>query len=63
MLLLGDLLKIIGMRDDIGDLLQHHRLLKCYFLGIGDCIGIPGGDAVFSAICRLQRMPHCCWII
>lgn len=50
MLLLGDLLKNIGMRDDIGDLLQHLRPLKRYFLGIGDCIGIPGGDAVFSAI-------------
>jgi len=36
MLLLGDLLKIIGIGDAIGDLLQLLYLLKHYFLGIGD---------------------------
>ena len=36
MLLLGDLLKIIGIGDEIGYLLQLLRLLKHCFLGIGD---------------------------
>lgn len=30
-----DLLKIIGIADEIGDMLQHLHLLN-YFLGIGD---------------------------
>jgi hypothetical protein len=35
-LLLGDLLKIIGIGDEIGDLLQLLDLLKHYLLVIGD---------------------------
>lgn len=39
MLILGDFLKIIDIGYKIGDLLRHLRLLKYYFLYIGDEIG------------------------
>jgi len=46
MVVLGDILKIIGIEDEIEYLLQHLHLLKCYLFGYD----IYSGDALRGVV-------------